>query len=220
MRKFFNYCRDKTVPVTLPLPSIVVAQYLDFAKQQSANAVQEAISSLKWLHYFVPGLNSINNPLNDDFLSRILESTKRNDPKTKNRKKPLTAEIINKIANNISSSPSLTEIRDALIPSIAFALLLRHDELSHLNFSHFSVQPGGLKIHIPSSKTDTYRDGKYVFLSKENSAVYNLVFKYTAKTGLNFESNHFFFGPIVVEKGGHKLQNKILSYDVYSKIID
>ena len=204
--------------MTLPLPSIFIAQYLDFSKQRSAYAVQEAISSLKWLHYFVPGLNSSNNPLNDEFLSRIVESTKRNDPKTKTRKKPLTAEMINKIANDISSYSSLTDIRDALIPSLAFALLLRHDEVSHLNFNHFSVQEEGLKIHIPSSKTDTYRDGKYVFLSKGNSAVYNLVFKYIAKTGINFGTNHFFFGPIVIEKGGPKLQNKILSYDAYSRI--
>ena len=138
------------MPLTLPLSSIFIAQYLNHSKQYSANAVQEAISSLKWLHYFVPGLNSLTNPLNDEFLARIVESSKRNVTKEKSRKKPLTTEMISSIINEIPPSPTLTEIRDALIPSLAFALLLRHDELSHLNFNHFSVQTGGIKIHIPS----------------------------------------------------------------------
>ena len=203
----------------LPLPSILIAQFLDHMRQYSATAVQDAISSLKWFHYFVPGVNSQNNPLNDDFLSRIVESTKRNHHIEKSRKKPLTTETINNIVNSLPSSPTLTEIRDALIPSLAFSLLLRHDEVSHLNCNHFSIQPGGLKIHIPSSKTDTYRDGKYVFLAKENSIVYNLVFQYINKAGLDFKMNHFFFGPVVIEKAGMRLQNRILSYNVYNQII-
>ena len=219
LRKFFQYCKDAAVPVTLPLPSIFIAQYLDHLKQRSANAVREAISGLKWLHYFVPGLNPSNNPLNDEFLSRIVESTRRNETKEKSRKKPLTTEIISNIVKNLVSSPTLTEIRDALIPSLTFALLLRHDELSHLNFNHFSNLAGGLKIHIPSSKTDTFREGKYVFLAKENSIVYNLIFQHTAKAGLDFNANHFFFGPIVITKGKMKLQNNILSYEVYNQII-
>ena len=187
--------------------------------QYSANAVKDAISSLKWLHYFVPGLNSLNNPLNDEFLAKIVESTKRNHIKEKCRKKPLTSDIINNIVSSLPPSPTLTEIRDTLIPSLAFSLLLRHDEVSHLNFNHFTLQSGGLKIHIPSSKTDTYRNGKYVFLAKENSKVYNLVFQYIHKAGLDFQTNHFFFAPIAIEKGKMKLRNSILSYNTYNQIM-
>ena len=44
---------------------------------------------------------------------------------------------------------------------------------------------------IPSSKTDTFRQGKYVFLSKEISDVYNLFFRYTKMAQLGYTKNHF-----------------------------
>ena len=91
------------------------------------------------------------------------------------RKKSLSSEMIHSILKK--SSPSLSQACNALIPSLAYALLLRHDETSHLNCSHFSAEDDGLRILIPSSKTDTYREGKFVFLSKENHSLYDLFFK-------------------------------------------
>ena len=218
LRKFLKYCQEVSIGVKLPISSLIAAQYLNHARRQSKNAVKDALTSLKWLHVFVPGLNSVNNPLNDDFLSRLVESANRNEIKEKCRKKPLTPEIINNIIHNIPANPTLTEIRDALIPALAFVLLLRHDELSHLNFNHFTQMSEGLKILIPSSKTDTYREGKYAFLSNQNSSVYNLIFQYLSKAERDFKSNSFFFGPILITKGKFCLENKKLSYEVFNKV--
>ena len=179
------------------MSSLFIAQYLEHVKQIKKSAVNDALTSIKWLQYFIPGINSFNNPLNDDLLSRLVESANRNDPKQRARKKPFTYDIIHAIIKNLPACPSLTELRNTLIPVLAFALLLRHDELSHLNFNHFQVLDEGLKIHIPSSKTDTYREGKYVFLSRRNSAVYDMIFKYSKSARLDFTANHFFFCPIV-----------------------
>ena len=219
LRKFLQYCSKVSIEVKLPISSLIAAQYLNHVKRQSKSAVKDALTSLKWLHIFIPGLNSSNNPLNDDLLSRLVDSVNRNEVKEKSRKKPLTSEMINATINNLPKNPTLTELRDALIPALAFALLLRHDELSHLNFNHFTQLPEGLKIFIPSSKTDTYREGKYVFLSNENVSVYNLLFKYVSKSDHDFKSNCFFFAPISITKGSFRLENKKLSYDVFSKII-
>ena len=201
------------------MSSIFIAQYLEHVKRVKKSAVKDALTSIKWLQYFIPGVNSLNNPLNDDFLSRLVESANRNDPKQKARKKPLTHDIINAIIKNLSSHPSLTELRNTLIPVLAFALLLRHDELSHLNFNHFQVMDDGLRIHIPSSKTDIYREGKYVYLSKGNSAVYDMIFNYSLSAGLDFNANHFFFSPIVYKEGRLSLENRKLAYDVFSSVV-
>ena len=201
------------------MPSLFIAQYLEHVKRSKKSAVKDALTSIKWLHYFIPGVNSLNNPLNDDFLSRLVESANRNDPKQKARKKPFTHDIINAILKNLPACPSLTELRNTLIPILAFALLLRHDELSHLNFSHFQVLDDGLKIHIPSSKTDTYREGKYVFLSRKNSAVYDLIFNYSRSAKLDFNANHFFFCPIVHKEGRLFLENRKLPYDVFRSVV-
>ena len=219
LRKFLIYCRGLAIPFILPMSSLLVAQYLQNVKQTSKSAVKDALTSIKWLHYFVPGINSVNNPLNDDFLFRMLDGANRNNIKTKNRKKPLTHDIICSMIQSTPPNPTLTELRNTLIPILAFALLLRHDELSHLNFHHFQVMDDGLKIHIPTSKTDTYREGKYVYLSQKNSAVYNMIFDYSSKSGRNFDDNHFFFGPITVKDRVHCLENKKLSYDMFNRIV-
>ena len=221
VRKFLTFCKEISTDPILPFSAMTIAQYLETIKESSNSSVTDALTSIKWLHYFIPGINSFNNPLNDEFLARIVESSKRSSNKEKNRKKPLTSDIIGKILGNLPSDPSLEDLRNTLIPVLAFALLLRHDELSHLNCSHFTAMSEGLKVHIPSSKTDTYRDGKYVFLSKKNSSVYNLVFRYISKAHLDFNCNHFFFCPIVKNRSDLtcSIRNQKLPYETYNSIV-
>ena len=133
----------------------------------------------------------------------------------------MSAEIIHGILKKLSPSPSLSEARNALIPTLAYALLLRHDETSHLNCSHFSAEDDGLRILIPSSKTDTYREGKFVFLSKENRSLYDLFFKYLKISNLKIGQNHFLFGPIGFDSSMNRqiIENRKLSYNVFNKIV-
>ena len=207
----------------MPIPSLKIAFYLEFLKQSSEakGALSNALVSLKWLHYFVPGLNSTNNPLNDEFLSKIVEGQNRNKAKMKIRKQPFSSEIIQGILKNLPQNPSLTQLRNTLIPVLSFALLLRHDETSHLNCNHFSILDHGLKILIPSSKTDNFRKGKFVFLSKENRSLYDLFFKYLNQADLHIGLNHFLFGPIAFDQISRKfsVKNEKLSYNVYNKIV-
>ena len=168
----------------------------------------------------MPGLNFSNDPANDLFLSKIVESVDRNAVTVKQRKKPFSPEMIKDLIRLLPSSPTLTELRDCLIPVLSFSLLLRHDETSHLNCLHISHCPDGLKIFIPSSKTDTHRKGKFVFLSKNNKAVFDLVFKYLAKSDLSLGMNHFFFGPIAFNshEKRYEIKNQKLSYDCFNRI--
>ena len=108
LRKFLNYCNEVSVPVILPMSSLFIAQYLEHVKQIKKSAVNDALTSIKWLQYFIPGINSFNNPLNDDLLSRLVESANRNDPKQRARKKPFTYDIIHAIIKNL---PACSEIR-------------------------------------------------------------------------------------------------------------
>ena len=223
LRRFFSFCKDNSFDIILPIPSLHIAQYLEHLKLLSGSkgSVSIALISIKWLHFFVPGLNSSNNPINDEFLSKIVESSNRNSAKMKQRKKPLSSEIIQGILRKLPLSPSLSQARNALIPTLAYALLLRHDETSHLNCSHFSSEDEGLRILIPSSKTDTYREGKYVFLSKENHSLYDLFFKYLKLSNLKIGQNHFLFGPIGFDHAVNKqtIENRKLSYNVFNKIV-
>ena len=204
---------------------MTVANYLIFLSDtnRSKGATNNAMAGLKWFHSFVPGLNAANNPMNDEFISKISQSENRNLAKLKIRKKPLSNDIIKAILKKSISeqNPTLLMIRNTLIPCMAYALLLRHDEISHLNCSHITVTESGLKIFIPSSKTDTYRQGKFVFLSKDNSDLYNLFFRYIDMSDLSIGKNHFLFAPIIfdLKKKRFLLQNKKLSYTVFNEVV-
>jgi hypothetical protein len=82
--------------ISLPVSSRQAAEFLLHQKEVtgSANSVKMALCALKWLNDFVPGLNSYNSPLNDNFLSKIVESTSRNCAVKKNQKKTIDKKMV------------------------------------------------------------------------------------------------------------------------------
>jgi hypothetical protein len=81
---------------------------------------------------------------------------------------------------------------------MAYFLLLCHDKISHTSCNHLTKVRGGLKVFLPTSKTDVFKSGKSVFLANEEEAnpVYKLLFSYLNKAGLQLGQNHFLFGPM------------------------
>ena len=225
LKAFFSFCQSDKIELILPFSSLSVANYLIFLSETKASksAMSKAVVALKWLYSFIPGINALNNPLNEDFLTRMVQSESRNRRKLKQRKKPLSNDMVKELLSkiNFAKDPSLSELRNALIPCLAYALLLRHDEISHINCNHFSIVPDGLKLFIPSSKTDTYRQGKYVFLARANADLYSLFFKYLRKAKLDLKDNHFLFGPIKFDQStkDFMITNSKLSYDVFRDVV-
>ena len=223
LRRFFEFCQSNGIDTVIPFHSLTIAQYLEHTKDMTAakSAVTNGLLCIKWLHSFKPGLNGSNDPANDLFLSKIVESSNRNSYKSKQRKKPLSPDMIKGILKLLPPEPTLTQLRDCLIPTLSYSLLLRHDETSHLNCNHFTEVPEGLKILIPSSKTDTYREGKVVYLSRRNCSLFDLLLRYLSKSNLSFGMNHYLFGPIKYDKlyKGYTIENRKLSYECYNKII-
>ena len=128
---------------------------------------------MKWAHTFVPGLNKFNDPLDDNITKRVFESALRSIKPGRNMKAPLTTDLIKRIIDALEESPSLKQIRNATIISLAHNLLLRHDEISHLSCAHVSDSGDHFKIRIISSKTDTLRNGKDVLLAKTEGVFNN-----------------------------------------------
>ena len=135
----------------------------------------------------------------------------------KNVKAPLTSEIIDGIFKSLAGMPSLAELRDATIVVLAFNLLLRHDEVSHMSCSHLTEVGGNVKVRIPSSKTDTLRNGKFMWLAGGRATV--LLKKYLKAAHLSFGDNHFLFGPLVASGQGQRVDNSILAYNTFREIL-
>ena len=222
LRKFLAFSRENNFPIDLPFSSANVAIYLTHLrlKNQSKNSIDTTLASLKWIHSFIPGINQWNNPMNDDFLSKVISSSRRRPSDVKNQKKPITGDIIKKIleASNLNC---LLELRNCLIIMFAYCLLLRHNEISHMTLNHFTETEEGYKIFIPKSKTDKYRNGCDVMLSKSSDtlSVASLLKKYLSLTNLKIGMNHFLFFPLKKVGVNTHSTNKILSYATYRDTI-
>lgn len=225
VRRFFGYCTVFEDGISLPIDSILAARYLSFLKHSNSaiGAVKTAYNALKWLHNFVPNINKFNDPLDDKVVKGVFDCALRSLDTKRNPKKPLTKDIIASIMDSSWEDGSILNLRNCLIISLAFSLLLRHDEISHVSCNHIMFCKGGLKILIPSSKTDVLKNGKFVFLAQDvgKRSVFDLLFRYLKVAGLILGDNHFLFGQITFNSalGTNGIKNSLLSYNSYRKIL-
>ena len=110
----------------------------------------------------------------------------------------------------------LLVIRDLAMILLSFAGFLRFDEVSSLKCNNIKVKDTFLVLYIEKSKTDQYRNGNEVLISKGVSSAcpYNMFLKYVRLAGLDLDSDFFLFRPIFRSKNICKLiyKNKKLSY--------
>ena len=207
--------------IQLPLNSAIVGGYLTHLSLNSASksSISLSLAALKWLNSFFPGINKWSNPLNDEFLGKIVSGINRKSLTGKQQKLPLTGEMVSKICQK-ANLENLKELRDCLTIAFAYNLLLRYDELSHIACNHLTKLQNGYKILIPKSKTDKFRNGKHVFLSYSLDALstYSMLEKYLELSRLKPGENHFLFCPL--SKAHHyTLTNKILPYTSFRDIV-
>ena len=216
------YARERETGTELPFSSLAVAEYFMHLKSMSSNksTIISVLAALKWLHSFIPGLNLWNDPLNDDFLGKITSDFKRHQKGESRQKKPLTGEIVSHIIGQ-SNLTDVLALRDCLMISFAYILLLRYDELSHVACIHMTELKDGIKILIPKSKTDKLRNGKNVFLAKNVSETspYSLLHKYLTMTNLKIGQDHFLFCPLKKARSSYVATNKRISYSSYRDVV-
>ena len=205
--------------LTLPIDAVSACSYLSYLKDSEAScgAVKVAYNAMKWAHNFVPGLSQYNDPLDEKVVKRVYESALRSIRPSRNIKAPLTKEIIDTIFRNLSRNDSLKECRDALIVALAFALLLRHDEISHLCCSHIEWVGQNVKVLVPSSKTDCLRNGKVMWLASGRTS--QLQKRYMALAKMSPGQNRFLFGAMFSVGGAESIANEKLAYNTYRHIL-
>ena len=105
--------------------------------------------------------------------------------------------------------------------TFAYSLLLRADEVTHISCAHIAEVEEGLKILIPTSKTDVMRGGQFIFLSKENTLLTDLFWRYLEKGNLTLEHNNFLFPKLRFDTHTKELRvtNEMLTYDKYRNVI-
>ena len=93
------------------------------------------------------------------------------------KKRPITTEIIRSILDiHNKEDANLKNLRIAALCSLAFAEFFRYDELCNIVPKHIEFHSDYIRIFVPRSKTDVYREGNYVFLAHPGLSAVLLVF--------------------------------------------
>ena len=193
INNFFLWCRSRQIPLQIPFSSSVVALYLFDLDQQlrSPAAMVLVHAALKWLHSFVP--DDGPNPLDNACCKNMIERAKR----TRKKKKPVDPAIIRRIIDRHGAEEaSLKDLRIAAISSLGFAGFFRFNELANIQPNHLTFYDGFLKIFVPQSQTDVYREGNCVYIAKleSNYCPVSMLRRYIEAANLDLSASYRYSG--------------------------
>ena len=219
---FTQFQRSKDLNSTLPASIIDLSLYLSrLLEKRQVCAVRTAHAALKWVHGILP---FEKNPLDSTLCMNLVEVEKRhrNDPLTE--KEPASCGLIQSIiARYAQESASLKDLRLATMCTLCFAGLFRSKELLNIRVCDLKIFTDYLVIHVPTSKTDVFREGQDVFISKSHgfSCPVRLLERYLslAKIALD-SSNEFIFRNIILlkSKGYYVLGKRPVSYTRFKEL--
>ena len=110
----------------------------------------------------------------------------------------------------------LLVIRDLCMILICFSGFLRYDELSSLLCNDVQFLEGYISLRIRKSKTDQYRDGNTILISKGSTLACPVAMlqRYIELSNISLDSEQFLFKPVFRSGNVCKLiyKNKKLSY--------
>ena len=200
--------------LSMPATPIHVALYLTnlLENDSSFSVIQSAVYGIKWAH----SLQGCADPTDNSFIRNLLESSKRQPRKPKIKKDHVTSETLIELCSKYANSNDLTVIRDLTMITLCFSGFLRYDEISSLRCKDVTFKDNHIEINILKSKTDQYRLGNLIVISRGQTAAcpYNMLYKYFCTAGINSDSDDFLFKPIFRSKDRCSLiyKNKPLSY--------
>ena len=162
--------------------------------------------------------------MDSEFCRNIIESAKRQKSQPVMKKKPITTEIIRSILDiHNKKDASLKNLRIAALCSLAFAGFFRYDELCNIVPKHIEFHSDYIRIFVPRSKTDVYREGNFVFISASRSKYcpVGVLQRYLDLSGIDLCSSLPLFRPLVFHRSSssYTLRSGKISYTTCRDIL-
>ena len=217
-----NYSEIKTLPAEPKYVAIYLSSIFQSARTHAP--VTNAFYSISWAHKVA----CVKDPTLHDIVRRIKESALRVLGTGNNSKNPVSSDVLVLLCRKFACvSANLKDLRIVSICMLAFSGFLRFDEFSKILFSDVCFFDTHMTIFIEKSKTDVYRDGVKVFISKTNSVScpVTILSRYVSAANFDVEldlDKFLFRGLTYFRKlKNYKLrkQNKGLSYTCAREII-
>ncbi len=211
-----DWCNRNSVNI-IPAQKEDIARYYMFLYNNGApySRLEIAHCAIKWFHDCAPFTES--NPCDSKYLRLVLDGCKRMLARPKNKKEPITPDILARIVCKYGNSRDLKDIRLCAMTLLAYAGFFRHSELVDLRVADVQFFPSHIKCFIRHSKTDQYREGAGVLVaatSKPTCPV-DMLKKYMSIANITpGVSEEYLFRPLVYKKKSntHALRQGKLTY--------
>ncbi|CAC5425100.1 unnamed protein product [Mytilus coruscus] len=203
-----------------PATSTTISLYIGGLIQQgiSVSVLDSNYYLIKWHH----DKNFKYNPCSDEFLSLILEGGKSI---LSNKKEPVTPEILQMIISKYGIDNDLSSLRICVLCFLCFSCFLRYSELAAIKAENINIFDSHMSILLEKSKTDIYRRGSSVIISKTggNLCPVKWLLKYLQLANIEVDSDQYIFRALCYLKtrGIHKLcsKNSQLLYTMAREIL-
>ncbi len=134
---------------------------LELAKSKSP--VDDAVNAIAWAHCMAGLPSPTDNPL----VQALVAGAHRLVAKPAVKKEPVTVEMLRKLVHRFAGpAATLSDIHTVSICLLGFSAFLRFDELSQVRASDLVFSKELLNVNIRSSKTDQFRQGNQVVVSR------------------------------------------------------
>ena len=182
VRRFNDFQKSQGRAVCLPAEVTNLALFLsNLLHKNTKSATHIAYAALKWIHGILP---VGRNPLDSPICKNLVEVEERLPHNPISKKEPVDLELIKAIIHSYAKDGcNLIDLRLATMCVLAYAGLLRSQELLDIKISDIFLVDEYFSILIPKSKTDVYGLGQQVFIVKSGlpSCPYTLLSRYINK---------------------------------------
>ena len=134
-----------------------------------------------------------------------------------NKKSPIVLRHLLSMYNLFKRENSnIRDLRTLTICILAYEGLLRFSEVSVLKRDEIDIQDAYMRLFSEESKTDIYRSGHWIYISKLNSVLcpVKITQKYIQKTKILKGRSEYLFRGVVKQNSGNRLRsiNKPIAY--------
>ena len=199
-RHFIRWLHLHQCSVIFPIDDEILAKYLCDLKSRASSdsVVTSAAAAIKWIHALS---NTNRNPVDSPVVQQIISGAKRSLHKPPSQKCPLTLSQLHLILDVFAQHDCTTlQLRTACYVALKYALLFRHNEIADLKANHIFALPDnqGLRIFIPKSKTDVFRDGDFGYIAdtQDSYSPVKILKKFLDRLGISIGEDKFVFTPL------------------------
>lgn len=204
---------------SLPANPVELSVFLTYTieEKRSYHSVRTLLYAIDWAHK----LAGFEPPSKHPLVKSVFDAAHRQLGTQTVKKEPISAELLSLMVKSLSQKQCLYNARTIAICLLAYSGFLRYDEVSRLKCCDVVINSDYMLLFIESSKTDKYRDGAWLPISRTfnpTCPVSNLE-NYARLGDIKFSGNEILFRDLTNKRGKTVFKRSPLSYSRVRELV-